>query len=105
MDTDRRAFRCLFNATAEIASEASPSTTVLARATELSQRGCCIETRAPFAPETPVFVKIFHKGKYFEAKGTVIYVKAAASMGVAFRDIKPYCQRTLQRWILSALCK
>lgn len=105
MDTDRRAFRCLFNATAEIALEHSPSANVVARATELSQRGCCIQTPAPFAPETPVLVKIFHKGRSFEAKGTVLYVKAASGMGVVFRDIKPYCQRTLQRWILSALRK
>lgn len=103
MDTDRRSFRFLFNATAEIAPEASPSTAILACATELSQRGCCIQTAAPFAVETPVLVKIFHKGKYFEAKGTVIYVKGASGMGVVFRDIKPYCQRTLQEWTFSAL--
>lgn len=105
MDTDRRGFRFLFNAAAEITPEQSPSATVVARATELSLRGCCIRTLAPFALKTPVLVKIFHKGTYFDAKGTVIYVKAASSMGVVFRDIKPYCQRTLQRWILSALCK
>jgi hypothetical protein len=27
----------------------------------------------------------------------------AAGMGVAFQDIKPYCQAALQKWILSAL--
>jgi PilZ domain-containing protein len=104
VDADRRGFRFLFNATAEIAPVDSPSATVVARATELSIRGCCIQTPAPFALKTPVLVKIFHKGKYFEAKGTVIYVKAASGMGVAFRDIKPYCQSTLQEWIISSLC-
>lgn len=103
MDTDRRGFRCLFDATAEIAPEGSPSATVAARATELSLRGCCIQTPASFALKTAVLVKIFHKGEYFEAKGTVLYVKAASDMGVAFRDIKPSCQNTLQEWILSAL--
>jgi hypothetical protein len=48
-------------------------------------------------------VKIFHEGAYFEAKGTVLYIRAASGMGVAFRDIKPYCHAILQKWILSAL--
>jgi hypothetical protein len=103
VDTDRRGFRFLFDATAEIAPVDSPSATVVARATELSLRGCCIQTPAPFAVKTLVLVKIFHKGEYFEAKGAVIYVKAASGMGVAFQEIKPYCQSTLQDWILSAL--
>lgn len=103
MDTVRRGFRFSFDATAEVAPEASPNTTVVARATELSLNGCYIQTPAPFAVETLVLVKIFHADEYFEAKGTVLYVKAASGMGVAFRDIKPYCQSTLQEWILSAL--
>ena len=104
MDKVRRGFRCLFDATAEIAPENSPSATVVARITELSLNGCYIQILAPFAVETLILVKIFHADEYFEAKGTVLYV-AASGMGVAFRDIKPYCQRTLKRWILSALCK
>jgi hypothetical protein len=48
-------------------------------------------------------VKIFQEGEYFEAKGTVIYVKPAAGMGLAFRDLKPHCRVVLQKWILAAL--
>ena len=103
MDRVRRGFRCLFDAAAEIAPEDSPSTTVVARATELSLNGCYIQTPAPFTAGALVLVKIFHADEYFEAKGTVLYVKAASGMGVAFRDMKPYCQSTLQEWILSAL--
>jgi hypothetical protein len=105
MDTVRRGFRFLFDATAEIAPEDSPNATVVARATELSLHGCYIQTPAPFTVETLVLVKIFHANEYFEAKGTVTYVKPASGMGVAFRDIKPYCQSTLKAWILSALRK
>lgn len=103
MDTVRRGFRFSFDATAEIAPEDSPNETVVARATELSQHGCYIQTPAPFTVKTLVLVKIFHANEYFEAKGTVLYVKPAAGMGVAFREIKPYCQSTLKGWILSAL--
>jgi hypothetical protein len=103
MDRVRRGFRCLFDAAAEIAPEDSPSTTVVARATELSLNGCYIQIPAPFTAGTLVLVKIFHADEYFEAKGTVLYVKAASGMGVSFRDIKPYCQSTLKEWILSAL--
>ncbi len=103
MEQDRRGFRFLLNAAAEIAPEGSPSATVSVRATEISLHGCYLETPAPFAELTPVFVKIFHTNEYFEAKATVVYVKAAAGMGLTFRDVKPPCRIILQKWILAAL--
>jgi hypothetical protein len=103
MNPDRRGFRFSFNASAEIAPEASPSATVSVRATEISLHGCYIETLAPFAEFSPVFVKIFYADEYFEAKGTVLYVKPAAGMGLEFRDLKPHCRIVLQKWILAAL--
>jgi hypothetical protein len=103
MDQDRRGFRFLFEAAAEVAPESSPSATVSVRATEISLHGCYLETPAPFAELTPVFVKIFYADEYFEAKGTVIYVKPVLGMGVQFRDVKPPCRIILQKWILAAL--
>jgi hypothetical protein len=103
MTQDRRGFRFLLNATSEIAPESSPNATVAARATELSLHGCYVETPAPFAAETPILVKIFHADEYFEAKGTVAYVKAVKGMGLTFRDMNPYCRAVLQKWILAAL--
>jgi hypothetical protein len=50
-------------------------------------------------------VKIFYADEYFEAKGTVVYVKPAEGMGVEFRDLKPHCRLVLQKWILAALRK
>jgi PilZ domain len=100
---DRRGFRILFNAAAEIAPESSPSASVAVRATELSLSGCYLETPAPFNPDTSVLVKIFNEGEYFEAKGTVTYVKPALGMGLAFREVKPPCRAILQKWILAAL--
>jgi hypothetical protein len=103
MNQDRRGFRFPINAAAEVAPEDSPSATVSARATEISLHGCYLETLAPYADESPVFVKIFYENEYFEAKGTVIYVKPAEGMGVTFRDMKPPCRIVLQKWILAAL--
>jgi hypothetical protein len=103
MNPDRRGFRFSFIASAEIAPEGSPSATVNVRATEISLHGCYLETPAPFAELSPVFVKIFYADEYFEAKGTVIYVKPAAGMGLEFRELKPHCRIVLQRWILAAL--
>lgn len=103
MHPDRRGFRFVVNAAAEIAPENSPSATVSVRATEISLHGCYLETLSPFAELSPVFVKIFYENEYFEAKGTVIYVKPAQGMGLEFRELKPHCRVVLQKWILSAL--
>ncbi len=103
MNQDRRGFRFIISAAAEIAPENSPSASVSVRATEISLHGCYLETLAPYAEDTPVFVKIFYEHEYFEAKGTVIYVKPGAGMGITFRDMKPPCRIILQRWILAAL--
>ena len=103
MNQTRRSFRSSFDGSAEVAPEATPSETLRARATELSLHGCYLQTPAPFAVDTPVLVKIFYDGAYFESKGTVLYIRATSGMGVSFRDIKPYCHATLQKWILSAL--
>jgi hypothetical protein len=103
VNRERRRFRILFNAAAEIAPESSPSASVAVRATELSLYGCYLETPAPFDADTPVLVKIFNAGEYFEAKGTVVTVKPALGMGLAFREVKPPCRAILQKWILAAL--
>lgn len=103
MDQERRGFRFFFDAAAEIAPEGSPSASVSVRAKEISLHGCYLETPAPFAELTPVFVKIFYASEYFEAKGTVIYVKPGLGMGLQFRDVKPPCRIILQKWILAAL--
>ena len=103
MNPERRGFRFSVSASAEISPEGSPSASVSVRATEISLHGCYLETPAPFAELAPVFVKIFYENEYFEAKGTVIYVKPSEGMGMEFRDLKPHCKVVLQRWILAAL--
>jgi hypothetical protein len=103
MPEDRRGLRFSLDAAAEIAPEDSPNATVAARATELSLRGCYFKLASPFPVETRVLVKIFHDNQYFEAKGNVVHVTPVSGMGVAFREIKPHCKNSLQKWILSGL--
>lgn len=105
MNQDRRGFRFSVNTNAEIAPEGSPSASVSVHASELSLHGCYLETPAPYAENSPVFVKIFYENEYFEAKATVVYVKPSEGMGLEFRDLKPHCKVVLQRWILAALRK
>jgi PilZ domain-containing protein len=103
VDQERRGLRFLFTAAAEIAPENSPGATVATRVAELSLHGCYVETPAPFEAETRVLVKIFHSAEYFEGKATVIYVKPAMGMGLAFREVKPNFRGVLQKWILAAM--
>jgi PilZ domain-containing protein len=103
VNQERRGLRFLFTAAAEIAPESSPGASVATRVAELSLYGCYVETPAPFDAKTRVLVKIFNSAEYFEAKATVIYVKPALGMGLAFRDVKPNFRGVLQKWILVAM--
>jgi hypothetical protein len=103
MKQERRGLRLLFDASAEVAPEGSPSDKVVARVTELSLHGCYIQTSAPFPVNAQILVKILHASAYFQAKAKVLYVNAASGMGVTFRELNPHCQSVLQKWLLLAL--
>ena len=98
---DRRGLRFPFSADAEVVLESAPGT-LPARVTELSFLGCYLEISAALTEQQRVHVKIFHSEEYFEALGTVLYVRPAG-VGVVFADVKPHFRTVLQRWILRAL--
>lgn len=104
MDQEHRGLRFPFSASAEIAPESSPTAIVPARVTELSLRGCFLETSAAFEMKRPVLVKIHNSGEYFEAAASVLYVKPSG-VGLVYREVKPHFRAVLQRWILAALDK
>jgi hypothetical protein len=89
MDQERQGLRFPFIAAAEIAPEGSPSASITASVNELSLQGCCVDTPAPFSPQTQVLVKIFRSDEYFEARATVVYANPALGMGLAFREVSP----------------
>ena len=102
MDQEHRGLRFAVSANAELAPESSPTSSVPARVTELSLRGCFLETSASFEIQLPVLLKIHHSGEDFEAEASVLYVKPSG-MGLVFLEIKPHFRAVLQKWILSAL--
>jgi hypothetical protein len=101
MNKERRGLRFAFSAGAEIAAHNSASF-VPARVTELSLRGCFVEASASFEMRLPVLLKIYNCGEYFEAEGTVLYIKPSG-MGLLFHKIRPHFRTVLQNWILAAL--
>jgi hypothetical protein len=105
MERESHALRFPFVADAEVAPESSPSATISARVRNISLLECYLDTPAPYHPQTPVLVKIFAPGKYFEAKAIVIKVHPAAGMELAFRELKPNFRAVLQHWLLAAMRK
>jgi hypothetical protein len=98
----RRTIRYPFNASAEV-SEAKSEMRLSMRVSEISLNGCYLQTETPFPAGTPLMVKVFAEGSFFEAHATVAYAQAAAGMGIAFRDMKPYFVTVLKKWLLAAM--
>ncbi len=104
MDQEHRGLRFSFSANAEVAPESSPTAFVPARVTELSFRGCFLQTSASFEAQRPVLLKIYNSGEYFEAQASVLYVMPSG-LGLVFRKINPHFRAILQNWDLGALDK
>ena len=102
-DDRRRTLRFPFDAYAEVSQESSDAPRVPARVSEISLNGCYLQTADPFPHGTPLLVKIFVEGSFFEARATVAYSQPQAGMGVAFHDLKPYFVGVLKKWLLAAM--
>jgi hypothetical protein len=98
----RRTVRYSFDAPAEVTHEQS-SGTLSMRISELSLNGCYLVTESPFPQGTPISLKVFAEGAFFEARATVAYSQPKQGMGVAFRDMKPYFFAVLKKWLLAAM--
>lgn len=97
----QRGLRFPFSADAEVVPQGSTER-IRARVTELSFRGCLLETSAALKEQQRVHVKIFHSDECFEALADIIYVKPAG-VGLVFGDTDPHFRSVLQAWILGAL--
>lgn len=98
---ERRGLRFPFDAAAEILRE-SKHEKLSARVTELSFRGCYLETSVSLKERERVRVKIFHSEQFFESLAEVMYLRPGG-VGVLFGNMEPHCRNVLQGWILSAL--
>jgi PilZ domain-containing protein len=86
-----------FNADAEIIEEVS-STRIAARITDISQRGCYVETAQSFPLGTTVKVKITKGGESFVARGRVVY-SSNKGMGLTIGDIEEEQLERLEAWL------
>jgi hypothetical protein len=102
MEEERRGLRFAFTASADIALANAPAVCVPSRVTELSLRGCFLETSASLEVQRPVLVKINCCGEYFEAEASVLYVRPSG-IGLVFGEVKPEFRAVLQKWVLSTM--
>jgi len=98
---DKRGLRFAFQADAEIVSQ-STAGSVRGRVTEMSFRGCFVETSAALEKQQRVHVKIVRQDERFEALAQVMYVRPGG-VGLLFGEVEPQFRRVLQKWILSSM--
>ena len=101
MYQEKRGLRFPFSADGEIVLE-STRERISARVTELSLRGCFLETSRSLKEHQHIRVKIWHLTEYFEALAKVLYL-APTGVGGIFSDLNPHSRSVLQAWILAAL--
>jgi hypothetical protein len=101
MNKEQRGLRFPFDARAEVSVENSTKK-ITARVTELSLRGCFLETTSLANEIHRLRIKIWHSDQFFEASAEVLYARATG-VGLVFGDMKPSFRSVLQTWILAAL--
>jgi hypothetical protein len=70
-----------------------------ARVSELSARGCYIDSINPLCKDTPIRFRIRYGCSTCEFSGTVIYTHAGFGMGVVFGEMTPEQRSTLDVWL------
>ena len=70
-----------------------------ARVSELSLKGCYLDTLNPFPEGTQIKLVIFHGGATFTAHATVVYPQPNMGMGVVFSAVQPEQLEVLTRWL------
>jgi len=94
----RGAPRHPFMASAEETDLAS-GTRLSARVSELSLKGCYLDTLNPFPKGTKIRLVIFHGGATFTVHATVIYPQPNMGMGVVFSAVEPEQLEVLTKWL------
>jgi hypothetical protein len=98
---DRRGLRFPFDADAEILLE-NPPRKVRARVTELSFRGCFVQTSSALEERQRMRLEIRHADGCLETFGEVMYLRQDG-VAVLFDELEPQALNVLQDWILNAL--
>lgn len=87
-----------FTASAEVYDVLS-QTRVNGRCSDLSERGCYVDTLSPLTVGAVVKVRIVRNQREFEAEAVVAYAQIPMGMGLAFTGLKGEDQETLRSWI------
>ena len=88
--------RFTFIAEAEVVGMASGDRS---RVSELSARGCYIDTINPFPKGTDVHLRIYYGCSACEFPGKVIYTHAGFGMGMVFGELNAEQAATLDVWL------
>ncbi len=86
--------RFTFIAEAEVIGMGNP-----ARVTELSARGCYIDTMSPLPRNTTLTVRIRYGCSSCDFPGKIIYTHAGFGMGVIFGELNAKQRTTLDVWL------
>jgi hypothetical protein len=99
MDSDlRRSPRYPFFASAEII-DLQTKTKFTARTSELSRHGCYMDMMNPFPLGTSVAIRITCQERTLESPARVVYSQPNMGMGVAFEELPPGQEGTLDKWL------
>lgn len=96
----RRSPRFPFIASAEVLEENNGSR-LSARISDISAKGCYVDTINPLPGGTAVRVKIFNETQSFEAPATVAYSLTNLGMGLSFGEVQPNSRNVLREWLPS----
>jgi PilZ domain len=66
---------------------------------EISTRGCYIETPTPMPRNSVIKIRIVHGESTFETWGRVAYAHDRAGMGIAFLETAPDQQKIIESWV------
>ncbi len=70
---------------------------------EISEKGCFIDTLNPFPTDTTIEISIEHHEQVFHAIGRVVYVIPNMGMGVLFTTIDNNNAQILKNWLHDCL--
>jgi hypothetical protein len=90
--------RYTFIAVAEIV-ESATQTCVMGRISEISRKGCYVDTLNPFPEGTSLNVVISRDAGSFATKGKVIYAHQGLGMGMVFLDSTDDQVKILNSWL------
>ena len=74
---------------------------IAAQTQNISVYGCAAKTAERFPERCQVRLRISHSGANVVAVGKVVYSRPNLVMGIAFLEIDPSSQKTLEDWIVN----